>query len=151
MPPSPLPTTTTVGAGVAEPAPAPSMKRLEFTTATIYVFDLDHGGSAVPADTGPPIGLARRHSRKEHIDLTSPVSWASKRSRVRKFDHNERMNLLQAASYSRKEIARFCFDAIDIRKSRLATLDELEAKRQARRQKRINAHRSHAADLASTS
>ncbi|RHY70215.1 hypothetical protein DYB30_006421 [Aphanomyces astaci] len=124
-------------------------KRLAFTTATIYVFDLDHGGSALPADTGPPVGLARRHSRQERIDLTSPVSWATKRSRVRKFDHNERMNLLKAANYSMKEIAAFCFDAIDIRKSRLATLDEIEAKRQARRRKLIhNARRlpQHTAD-----
>ncbi|KAF0689325.1 hypothetical protein As57867_019157, partial [Aphanomyces stellatus] len=111
---------------------------------TVYVFDVDHGGSALPADTGPPVGLARRHSRQERIDLSGGDALDSprcRRRRVRKFDHAERMTLLKTAKYSTKEIADFCFEAIDIRKSRLATLEEFEAKRQARRRKLLLATR----------
>ncbi|CAK4689552.1 hypothetical protein AeMF1_001413 [Aphanomyces euteiches] len=117
-------------------------KRLEFTTATIYVFEIDHGGSALPAETGPPVGLARRHTHLEHIDLKAHTKASRASRRVRKYNHHERMDLLKAANYSMKEIADFCFEAIDIRKSRLATLDEIEARRQERRRKRLQARRA---------
>ncbi|KAH9118273.1 hypothetical protein LEN26_012220 [Aphanomyces euteiches] len=117
-------------------------KRLEFTTATIYVFEIDHGGSALPAETGPPVGLARRHTHLEHIDLKAHTKASRASRRVRKYNHHERMDLLKAANYSMKEIADFCFEAIDIRKSRLATLDEIEARRQERQRKRLQARRA---------
>ncbi|CAK4077450.1 unnamed protein product [Aphanomyces euteiches] len=94
-------------------------KQVAFTTATTYYFPLEYGGSAVPKEHGPPIGLAKQHSREESANLNS---LKSKRGRVRKFDHAERMRMLeQLASYTRKEVAMFCFEAIEIRKSRLET------------------------------
>ncbi|KAG9406764.1 hypothetical protein AC1031_003087 [Aphanomyces cochlioides] len=100
-------------------ATRPKRKQVTFTTATTYIFPLEYGGSAIPSDHGPPIGLANAHTRQEchHLDNVVP-----KRGRVRKFDHVERMVLLQQnASYSRKEVARFCFEAIAIRQSRVDT------------------------------
>ncbi|KAG9415280.1 hypothetical protein AC1031_008723 [Aphanomyces cochlioides] len=140
--PSPLVSSSSTSLAAAEHESR--RKRLEFTTATIYVFEIDHGGSALPAETGPPVGLARRHSHLEHIDLKAlPHTKSSRASRrVRKYNHHERMDLLKAANYSMKEIADFCFEAIDIRKSRLATLDEIEARRQERRRKRLQARRA---------
>ncbi|KAF0730534.1 hypothetical protein Ae201684P_021839 [Aphanomyces euteiches] len=98
-------------------------KRVFFTTATTYIFPLEYGGSAVPSDHGPPIGLAKTHSRQEcnALDYMPPRS-----SRVRKFNHVERMLLLQEASYTRREVARFCFETIAIQRSRRETLDDDE-------------------------
>ncbi|CAK4077454.1 unnamed protein product [Aphanomyces euteiches] len=108
----------------AAPDPARRAKRVSFTTATTYVFPLEYGGSAVPKEHGPPIGLAKTHS---HVECTTIKNVKSKRGRVRKFDHVERMLLLQQlASYSRKEVAMFCFDAIAIRRSRIETEDDDE-------------------------
>ncbi|CAK4638229.1 unnamed protein product [Aphanomyces euteiches] len=102
------------------------MKQVSFATATTYYFPLEYGGSAVPKEHGPPIGLAKTHSRQECINLKHHTP---KRSRVRKFDHVERMMLLQEkASYTQREVAMFCFEAIAIRRSRLETEDdEIEA------------------------
>ncbi|KAG9406753.1 hypothetical protein AC1031_003078 [Aphanomyces cochlioides] len=97
----------------------PREKQVSFATVTTYTFPLEYGGSAIPSDHGPPIGLAKVHSRQEcqHVD-----SIKAKRSRVRKFDHVERMILLQEkASYTRKEVARFCFESIAVQKSRQDT------------------------------
>ncbi|KAH9109009.1 hypothetical protein LEN26_005819 [Aphanomyces euteiches] len=94
-------------------------KQVVFTTATTFIFPLDYGGSAIPSDHGPPIGLAKTHTRQEcqYLDSLAP-----KKSRVLKFDHVERMVLLQQeASYSRKDVAMFCFESIAVQKSRLET------------------------------
>ncbi|KAH9109008.1 hypothetical protein LEN26_005818 [Aphanomyces euteiches] len=97
----------------------PKKKQVVFTTTTTYIFPLEYGGSAVPSDHGPPIGLAKTHTRQECANLEY---MPPRRGRVRKFDHVERMVLLQQeASYTRKEVAMFCFETIAIRKSRLET------------------------------
>ncbi|KAH9137310.1 hypothetical protein LEN26_005830 [Aphanomyces euteiches] len=44
-------------------------KQVVFTTATTFVFPLEYGGSAIPSDHGPPIGLAKTHTRQECHDL----------------------------------------------------------------------------------
>ncbi|KAF0730522.1 hypothetical protein Ae201684P_021818 [Aphanomyces euteiches] len=97
----------------------PREKQVSFTTVTTYTFPLEYGGSAIPRDHGPPIGLAKVHSRQEcqHVDGIK-----AKRSRVRRFNHVERMILLQEkASYTRNEVARFCFESIAVQKSRQDT------------------------------
>ncbi|RHY81984.1 hypothetical protein DYB31_015582 [Aphanomyces astaci] len=48
----------------------------------------------------------------------------TKPRRVRRYDHVERMLLLQHAGYSRKQVAMCCFEGIAIRKSRLESKDE---------------------------
>ncbi|KAF0708676.1 Aste57867_6261 [Aphanomyces stellatus] len=98
-----------------------SKKRVRFTTVTTFVFPLAHGGSAVPKDQGPPIGLASTHSKQECQLITeAPIS---RRGRVRKFTNIERMTLLKKAGYSRNEVAQMCLDVIDVCKSRLETED----------------------------
>ncbi|CAK4153789.1 unnamed protein product [Aphanomyces euteiches] len=102
----------------------PREKQVSFTTVTTYTFPLEYGGSAIPSDHGPPIGLAKVHSRQtcHHLDNVK-----DKRSRLRKFDHMERMILLQEkASYTRKEVARFCFESIVVQKSRQDTRENKE-------------------------
>ncbi|KAF0716493.1 Aste57867_2820 [Aphanomyces stellatus] len=108
-------------------------KRVHFGTVTTYLFPLAYGGSAVPKDQGPPIGLASKHTQKACQDLHD-TSNTGQRSRVRKFDHAERMALLQKAGYTSKEVVEMCLEAIDIRKSSLETeeddkVDERETKR----------------------
>jgi hypothetical protein len=98
-------------------------RKVRFSTVTMYVFTLGYGGSSLPKDMGPPIGLDK-HNHTITVDLESLN--ASIAGHVRKFNHVERMALLRTASYETKEIAEFCFEAIDIRKSRLETLEELE-------------------------
>ncbi|KAG9406765.1 hypothetical protein AC1031_003088 [Aphanomyces cochlioides] len=98
--------------------PRRGKKQVVFTTATTFVFPLD----AIPSDHGTPIGLAKTHTRQEchDLDYIRP-----RRSRVRKFDHVERMLLLQQkASYTQREVAMFCFDAIAIRRSSLENEDD---------------------------
>ncbi|RHZ09341.1 hypothetical protein DYB26_008041 [Aphanomyces astaci] len=98
-------------------------KRITFTTATTYFFDVDCGGSAVPSDDGPPLGLAKTHTTLECHDIYSQVPMARPR-RVRRYDHVERMLLLQHAGYSRKQVAMCSFEGIAIRKSRLASNED---------------------------
>ncbi|RHZ00996.1 hypothetical protein DYB28_002840 [Aphanomyces astaci] len=100
-------------------------KRITFTTATTYFFDVDCGGSAVPSDDGPPLGLAKTHTTLECHDIYSQVPMTKPR-RVRRYDHVERMLLLQHAGYSRKQVAMCCFEGIAIRKSRLASNEDAE-------------------------
>ncbi|KAF0699048.1 Aste57867_10362 [Aphanomyces stellatus] len=88
-----------------------------FGTVTTFVFPLAYGGSAIPRDQGPPLGLAKTHVREECQPLAT-MSYNSSPSRVEKFDHVERMMLLQKAGYSRKDVAEMCFDAIAVRQSR---------------------------------
>ncbi|KAF0716494.1 Aste57867_2821 [Aphanomyces stellatus] len=100
-----------------------SKKRVRFDTVTTYVFPLTYGGSAIPRDQGPPIGLTQTHTREECQQIAEmPMT---RRGRVRKFDHVDRMLLLQeAGGFSQKEVACMCFDAIAIRRSREETLAE---------------------------
>ncbi|KAF0699044.1 Aste57867_10358 [Aphanomyces stellatus] len=107
-------------------------KRVRFGTVTTYLFPLAYGGSAVPKDQGPPIGLASKHSREACQELQNTNM--GQQSRVRKFDHAERMSLLQKAGYTSNEVVEMCLEAIEIRKSRLETevddeVDERETKR----------------------
>ncbi|KAF0692012.1 Aste57867_16854 [Aphanomyces stellatus] len=112
--------------------PSPPRLRVHFATATTFLFDVAYGGSALPKETGPPIGMASTHIGVVEEDLTTHMR--CRRGRVRKFDHLERIAMLKAADYHVQDIASFCMDAIDVRKSRQATLDEVHAER--RREKR---------------
>ncbi|RHY87099.1 hypothetical protein DYB35_012400 [Aphanomyces astaci] len=55
--------------------------------------------------------------------------------RVRRYDHVERMLLLQHAGYSRKQVAMCCFEGIAIRKSRLASNEDAEIERLKKRRR----------------
>ncbi len=115
-------------------AVAPSeAKHVQFTTATTYYFHVAYGGSALPLVSGPPIGLAPSHC---DIITTDVKDSQKRRSPVRKVDHFERIELLKAAAYPVKDIADFCFEAIDIRKSRLATEKEWYAMKRKREEGR---------------
>ncbi|RHY30438.1 hypothetical protein DYB32_007829 [Aphanomyces invadans] len=113
------------------PPRAPSSRVVTFTTATTYVFNVAYGGSALPKKSGPPIGMADIHIDEFHEDLrdelyqlqTSDVEH-KRRRRVRKFDHLERIDMLKRAKYHVRDIATFCMDAIDIRKSRQESLHQ---------------------------
>ncbi|OQR80570.1 hypothetical protein THRCLA_23459 [Thraustotheca clavata] len=111
------------------------VKSVTFTNATTYLFGVDVNGSALPKESGPPIGLARTHFSME----IEPLNDLGKRkSRVRKFDHLERIGMLKPL-YDSKTLALFCYEAIDARKGRIETEDELaqmESRLQLRRQKR---------------
>ncbi|KDO35542.1 hypothetical protein SPRG_00388 [Saprolegnia parasitica CBS 223.65] len=101
-------------------------KRLRFSTVTTYEFPLTYGGSAVPEATGPPIGLAPVHV---HETVAALLASPARRGRVAKWPHDARMEVLKRAAFSPQEIASICFEAIDIRRSRLETLDEIQALR----------------------
>ncbi|OQR82809.1 hypothetical protein ACHHYP_15519 [Achlya hypogyna] len=105
------------------------MKRLTFSTVTTYEFPLTYGGSAVPDETGPPIGLAPVHTRASVTALSS----AHKPRRVAKWPHADRVAVLQNADFTPAEIAAICFEAIDIRRSRLETLEEIQKLRERER------------------
>ncbi|KDO34674.1 hypothetical protein SPRG_00737 [Saprolegnia parasitica CBS 223.65] len=106
-------------------------KRVAFTTATTYMFDVAYGGSSLPKESGPPIGLAPTHFAATTACINDmPRTGAG---RVRKFDHLERIALLKDAEYDVREIAAFCLEAIDVRKSRMETHEELTALRRKRK------------------
>ncbi|OQR96694.1 hypothetical protein ACHHYP_13816 [Achlya hypogyna] len=95
-------------------------KRVSFApAATTFEFDVAYGGSALPGETGPPIGLARRHARAMTTGL------AMHPGVVRKFDHFERIQLLKQAKYDVTDIATFCLEAVATRASRMETRAEL--------------------------
>jgi hypothetical protein len=98
-----------------------------FTTATTYLFRVAYGGSALPKESGPAIGLAMTHHDVSTMNFDSTKKY--KRGHVRKFDHLERIDMLKTAAYSAKDIAEFCVEAIEIRKSRSATVEEVQRKR----------------------
>ncbi|KDO34028.1 hypothetical protein SPRG_01302 [Saprolegnia parasitica CBS 223.65] len=102
-------------------------KHVQFSTVTTFEFKVDYGGSAVPTETGPPIGLARRHWRAK----TTAVANAT--GVVRKFDHFERIQLLKQAKYDVKDIAAFCLDAVAARAARMETRAELLQERSRKR------------------
>ncbi|KAF0699047.1 Aste57867_10361 [Aphanomyces stellatus] len=108
-----------------QPHQEPRKKTVGFTQATIYWFQMDYGGSAVPDATGPPIGLARRHVDLETIDLfpgqPQPCVERKWRRRVGRLDLAKRIVLLQKAGYSRMDIMQMCREAITIRQSRAAS------------------------------
>ncbi|KAF0692006.1 Aste57867_16848 [Aphanomyces stellatus] len=106
------------------------LQHVHFTTATVYLFQAAYGGSALPHESGPPIGLATRDFDSMILDLTQEKGNTC--GSVHKFDHLERIAMLKAASYSVKEIADFCFEAIDVRKSRADTIEALNRKRRRR-------------------
>ncbi|ETV93846.1 hypothetical protein H310_12198 [Aphanomyces invadans] len=93
-------------------------RTVHFTTATTFVFPLTYGGSALPKDAGPPIGMTMDHSDAYVTDLSKVKH---RRSRVRKFQHLERVALLKAAGVSPHDIAGYCTEAITIRTSRANT------------------------------
>ncbi|KAF0692010.1 Aste57867_16852 [Aphanomyces stellatus] len=111
---------------------------VQFTTATTFLFNVAYGGSALPKESGPPVGMAITHFDVHEEDLRVPRSHRG--CRVRKFNHLERIALLKRAEYHVQEIAAFCMDAIDVRKSRANTLKELAAeKKELRKRKRMAA------------
>ncbi|KDO34678.1 hypothetical protein SPRG_00741 [Saprolegnia parasitica CBS 223.65] len=115
-------------------AAASKAKRVQFTTETTYYFDVAYGGSALPSESGPPIGLAPNHC---HRTTAAVVMSATKRRHVRKFDHLERIELLKAADYHVKEIAQFCFEAMDVRNSRKDTRARLNKMRRRAAARRV--------------
>ncbi|EQC41570.1 hypothetical protein SDRG_01531 [Saprolegnia diclina VS20] len=120
-------------------------KTVTFSTETTYLFDVDVNGSALPKESGPPIGLAQQHHAMTVASLDGLVK---RRSRVRKFDHLDRLEMLKPL-YDPKTLASFCYEAIDTRKERIETEEELvqnERRLQARARKRAaeEARASHA-------
>ncbi|OQR83035.1 hypothetical protein ACHHYP_15237 [Achlya hypogyna] len=102
---------------------------------TTYLFGVDYNGSALPKESGPPIGLARTHHTMtvERLDDISP-----RHNRVRKYDHVDRIQLLKPM-YDAKSLALFCYEAIDTRRGRIETAEELalnERRLRARMHKR---------------
>ncbi|KAF0708675.1 Aste57867_6260 [Aphanomyces stellatus] len=102
-------------------------RRVSFGTATTYIFPVAFGGSAIPRDQGPPIGLATTHTRIESHSLLETQIGRHAQGRVRRFDTAERIALLQGAGFSPKKVTEMCVEAIAVRRSRdnsLATDDE---------------------------
>ncbi|KAF0716492.1 Aste57867_2819 [Aphanomyces stellatus] len=95
-----------------------------FGTATTYIFPLTYGGSAVPTGQGPPIGLAKTHMHQELMPLAEGT--ISSRRHIGKYDNAERMTLLRNAGFICKDVAEISLEAIDIRKSRLDTEDDVD-------------------------
>ncbi|KDO34679.1 hypothetical protein SPRG_00743 [Saprolegnia parasitica CBS 223.65] len=120
-------------------------KTVAFSTETTFLFGVDVNGSALPKESGPPIGLARKHHTMTIASLDGIVK---RRRRVRKFDHLDRLEMLKPL-YDSKTLAAFCYEAIDTRKERIETEEELlqnERRLQARARKRAaeEARSSHA-------
>ncbi|EQC41588.1 hypothetical protein SDRG_01548 [Saprolegnia diclina VS20] len=99
-------------------------KQVTFSTATTFLFDLDYNGSALPHESGPPIGLALRHSAMTIEPVPDAARCCMRRSRLRRFDHLERIAMLRGL-YDARTLALFCSEAIDLRKSRVETEDDI--------------------------
>ncbi|OQS07519.1 hypothetical protein THRCLA_00474 [Thraustotheca clavata] len=115
-------------------------KRVQFSTETTYYFDIAYGGSALPSESGPPIGLAASHCHRTTTNVDA-ANINGKRKQLRKYDHLERIELLKAADYHVKEIAQFCFEAMDVRKHRQDTRTRLASKRRRAAARRVLLHR----------
>ncbi|KDO26339.1 hypothetical protein SPRG_08412 [Saprolegnia parasitica CBS 223.65] len=90
-------------------------KKVHFADcAQAYEFALGHGGSAVPLEQGPAVGLVGAPVR---IGVTA-LRRSECRRRLRKFDKDERVAILRAAGHEMKDIVAFCVEALDIRISR---------------------------------
>ncbi|KDO34663.1 hypothetical protein SPRG_00726 [Saprolegnia parasitica CBS 223.65] len=100
------------------------IKQVTFSTATTFLFDLDYNGSAVPHESGPPIGLAPRHCAMTIEPVPDAARCCMRRSRLRRFDHLERIAMLRSL-YDARTLALFCSEAIDLRKSRVGTEDDI--------------------------
>ncbi|OQS03303.1 hypothetical protein THRCLA_21193 [Thraustotheca clavata] len=109
-------------------------KSVSFTTETTYLFSIDVNGSALPKESGPPIGLAKTH----HTILIEKIDdgLTQRNGKVRKFDHLERIQMLKKL-YDAKTLALFCYQAIDARKERIETKEELERNEQLLRARRL--------------
>ncbi|KAF0692009.1 Aste57867_16851 [Aphanomyces stellatus] len=117
----------------------PKKAALTFTTTTTYLFHVAIGGSALPSETGPAIGLASTHFDVQ-VDPITP-SKRCRRGRVRKFNHLERITLLKDAHFPVCDIAAYCSEAIDIRQSRAATVFEVrQQKRKLEQEARMAKH-----------
>ncbi|CAK4190884.1 unnamed protein product [Aphanomyces euteiches] len=112
--------------------------RVHFSTATTYLFNPAYGGSALPKETGPPIGMAITHFDVVEQDLSTRPT--CRRGSVRKFNHLERIEILKQAEYHVQEIASFCMDAIALRKSRQETVDEVRRERKRKQQQDSSRH-----------
>ncbi|EQC37637.1 hypothetical protein SDRG_05229 [Saprolegnia diclina VS20] len=109
MPRPPTPTTPT------PMTPTTTRKKVHFADcAHAYEFALGHGGSAVPLEQGPAVGLVGAPLRISAMALRR----SERRRRLRKFDKTERVAILRAAGHEMKDIVAFCVEALDIRISR---------------------------------
>ncbi|CAK4190881.1 unnamed protein product [Aphanomyces euteiches] len=98
--------------------------RVHFSTATTYLFNPAYGGSALPKETGPPIGMAITHFDVVEQDLK----------------HTTDVSSWQRTQYHVQEIASFCMDAIALRKSRQETVDEVRRERKRKQQQDSSRH-----------
>ncbi|OQR94933.1 palmitoyltransferase [Achlya hypogyna] len=91
-------------------------KRVRFSCVTAYEFALGHGGSSVPLENGPAVGLVGAPVRVTAAKIVKKRSTAPRR--LRKLGKDERVAILQGAGHPMKEIVDFCVEALDIRISR---------------------------------
>ncbi|OQS02132.1 hypothetical protein THRCLA_05469 [Thraustotheca clavata] len=93
-------------------------KRVRFHRVVSYEFALGLNASAIPLEHGPSIGLVgpALHIRTSKIKKKQTHSF--KRSSLRRYDKQQRLQLLQEAGVPMKEIVDFCVEALDIRISR---------------------------------
>ncbi|KAF0728419.1 hypothetical protein Ae201684P_007981 [Aphanomyces euteiches] len=91
-------------------------RRVAFGGVTEYRFALGYGGSAIPVENGPAIGLVGSPMRIR----CRPIK--SKKRPLQKYTRDERVEILKSAGYDMKDIVDFCMDALDVRLSRNANL-----------------------------
>ena len=97
-------------------------KCVQFSTATEYIFDVAYGGSALPSNSGPAIGLEATHKEILTVDVKDKLG------RVDKFNPLERVALLKN-KYSLNDIVSFCEEANNIRESRAREVEVVHRKR----------------------
>jgi hypothetical protein len=92
-------------------------RRVRFASVTEYEFALGHGGSSIPSENGPSVGLIGSPIRVTATELKHCNRRTKKRC-LRKYGRQERVEILKKAGYPMKKIIDFCVEALDIRLSR---------------------------------
>ncbi|KDO17409.1 hypothetical protein SPRG_17158 [Saprolegnia parasitica CBS 223.65] len=101
-------------------------KTVHFSSATVYEFRRAHGGSSVPSEDGPPLGMAYVHQRVQCVDIASTETAPR---RINRYSSAERRAIFKKLSYPSRLVEDFSADAAHIRASRRATTCELRLER----------------------
>ncbi|EQC25505.1 hypothetical protein SDRG_16629 [Saprolegnia diclina VS20] len=92
----------------------------------LYEFRRAHGGSAVPSEDGPPLGMAYVHQRVQCVEVASAETTPR---RINRYSRAERRAIFKKLSYPSRLVEDFSADAAHIRASRRATKCELRLER----------------------
>ncbi|KAF0751385.1 hypothetical protein AaE_006393 [Aphanomyces astaci] len=103
--------------GLKRKATSP-LKRVQFSVATEYTFQVGCAATAIPHDSVPGVGLEGPAIRIETTAIHE------KRSQLMMYTHRDRVCLLRRAGYSIADLNQQSRDLQAIQKSRMETVNE---------------------------